>query len=61
MDDREWLRELAALISERERPREQADGELNILALLAEDPRNGLIELAPGVYTVDRGPWGATR
>lgn len=60
--DQDWLRELAELISDRQRP--AAGEEISILALLAKDPRSGLIELAPGVYTVNRsdgGDWGATR
>jgi hypothetical protein len=60
VDDREWLRELAELISAREGVTEPT-GEINLLALLAQDPRNGLVELAPGVWTVDRGQWGVTR
>ncbi len=67
MDDREFLRAICE--RESERLRERASGqdsgrdpdEIDLLAALAADPGNGLVELAPGVFIVDRDGWGATR
>jgi hypothetical protein len=54
----QWLTEYAELIACKPTP---AEGEeLDILALLARDPESGLVEIAPGVWAVERtGGWSA--
>jgi hypothetical protein len=55
----EWLAEYAALAAAGAEP---AEDELDLLALMAEDPESGLVQLAPGVWTTRRtGGWSATR
>jgi hypothetical protein len=53
----EWLAEYAALVAAGAEP---AGDELDLLALMAQDPESGLVEIAPGVWTVDRtGGWSS--
>lgn len=42
-------------------PELRVDGyRLDLIRLLAADPRNGLCEIRPGVYTTQRDGWGST-